>query len=671
MNVAEGESQKWTPPSPGEVLERVAAKCALPVETVQTALSEVGITLPSPVPPPRQIEVQRLRVEGTKSDGTDFSIDQRLTAGVWAIMYPDNFVGKTSILEFIVWALRGSPRQLAPNIKKWVRRITVDAVVTGQAVRLVLDHDASQNPSALRCRILSARSAAELADAQDADLRPLAEAGEAAQVEGLISTFMMEALGLTYTRIWNPAGGLDGHGAAQLHGWPVYFGACYLNPGGSKMLLGDYPSLSWLPGKLLELFIGLPYASVLAQLSTVSRRFVKQTSQAAHRAEQDRAARRTDHERWQRELADVREELQKARQSTGPLAAEAIAMVDATLDALRTARQAYADAADADQRAERAGLLAQQQVIDARETWQARRVLGLLSPNCCPRCEEPIDGDRHVIERQEASCAVCTRPLPEVNAELAQARIAELERELAAQQDLHRQISDRLRMLKKELDQAQTDHDVARARLDGIRAASAYQALRELELRAARLEGQLQVSETTAGASEPESDRTATILSVTHKVLTKVVTDAGSHLFPNLNQQIVALARDFGVRDLESVDFKRNGNLNATKDGAKTPFDDEGFPPGERLRVRIAVVIAMLRVSMQRGVPAHPGLLLIDAVGSEEVVTPDATRLVAELEKLTQQVPGLQVILTTAKPEYVEGVLPPERIITSSGPFMF
>ncbi|MGC5382073.1 hypothetical protein ACPXB1_26730 [Micromonospora sp. DT68] len=671
MSFGEGKGQAWTPPSPGEVLQQVAAKCALPVEAVATALSEVGITLPSPVPAPRQIEVQRLRVAGTKSDGTAFSIDQRLTTGVWAIMYPDNFVGKTSILEFIVWALRGSPRQLAPNIKKWVHRITVDVVVTGQAVRLVLEHDASQNPSRLRCRILSARNAAELTDAEDAELRPLAEAGDAKQVEELITTFMMEALGLTYTRIWNPAGGLDGRGAAQLHGWPVYFGACYLNPGGSKMLLGDYPSLSWLPGKLLELFIGMPYASVLAQLSTVSKRFVKQSNQAAHRAEQDQAARRADHERWQRELDDVREQLQQAHRSAGPLATEALARVDVTLDTLRTARQAYADAEDADQRAERAGLLAQQQVMDARETWQARRVLGLLSPSCCPRCEEPIDGGRHVIERKDASCAVCTRPLPQVNADLAQARIAELERELAGQQDLRRQISDHLGLRKQELAQAQTDHDAARARLDGIRAASAYQVLRDLELRAARLEGQLQVNETTQSAAEPESDTTATVLSVAHKVLTKVVTDAGNHLFPDLNQQIVALARDFGVRDLESVDFKRNGNLNATKDGAKTPFDDEGFPPGERLRVRIAVVIAMLRVSMQRGVPAHPGLLLIDAVGSEEVVTPDATRLVAELEKLSKQVPGLQVIVTTAKPEYVEGVLPPERIITSSGPFMF
>ena len=671
MSVVGGVGQTWTPPSSGEVLERVAVKCALPVETVETALSEVGITLPSPVPPPRQIAVQRLRVVGTKSDGTDFSIDQRLTAGVWAIMYPDNFVGKTSILEFIVWALRGSPRQLASNIKRWVRRITVDAVVTGQAVRLVLDHDASQDPSRLSCRILSARSADELADAQDADLRPLAEAGEAKQVEDLISTFMMEALGLSYTRIWNPAGGLDGRGAAQLHGWPVYFGACYLNPGGSKMLLGDYPSLSWLPGKLLELFIGMPYASVLAQLSTVSKRFVKQANQAAHRVEQDRTARRTEHERWQRELADVREELQKVHQNADPLAAEAIAMVDATLDTLRTTRQAYTDAEDAYQHAERACLLAQQEVMDARETWQARRVLGLLSPNCCPRCEEPIDGDRHVTEQQEASCAVCTRPLPEVNAELAEAHITELEHELAGQEDMRRQMSDRLVMLKDELAQAQTDHDAARARFDGIRAASAYQALRDLELRAARLEGQLQVTEPADGASEPKSDTTATVISATRKVLEKVVTDAGNHLFPSLNQQIVALARDFGVRGLDSVDFKRNGNLNATKDGAKTPFDDEGFPPGERLRIRIAVVIAMLRVSMQRGVPAHPGLLLIDAVGSEEVVTPDATRLVAELEKLSQQVDGLQIIVTTAKPEYVEGVVPPERLITSSGPFMF
>ncbi|WP_157530832.1 hypothetical protein [Microtetraspora niveoalba] len=637
---------------------------------VETVLSEAGITLPSPVPPPRRIEVRRLRAIGTKNDGTSFSIDQTLEPGVWAIMHPKNLVGKTSTLEFLVWALRGRPRELGADVKSWVRRIAVDVVVSGQAVRVVLDQDTSQEPGQLGCRILSAGSAEELSTDVNTNLRPLAQADGEPQVAGLIGTFMMEALGLGYTSIWNPRGGMDGEGAAQNHGWPAYFGACYLNRGGDKLLLGDIKEVPSLPAKLLDLFIGIPYASVLTHLSTTQRRFMKETRQAAHRADQDRAARRNEREQWQRELDEVRQQLDEAHRAADPGAAETMAAVDAALDVLRTARQAFADAEDMHRSTEQACLIAEQQVMDAKETWQARRVLGLLSPTCCPRCEEPIEQARHVTERQNASCAVCTRPLPPVSAEFAEARIAELGQELAGQQEVRQQASDRLAVLGEALQEAHRRHEEARARLEEIQVAPTYQALRDLEIRAARLEGQLQATG-TAGNTSPSGapGTTEQVVAAVLEVLNAVAKEAADHLFPALNRQIVTLARDFGVPNLDSVDLKRNGHLNAKKGGKSTSFD--GFQPGERLRVRIAMVIAMLRVSTQRGLPAHPGLLLIDAIGSEEVTTPDATKLISELEKLSRELPGLQIILTTAKPEYVRDALPRERIITGDRNYMF
>ncbi|MGI5243120.1 hypothetical protein [Dactylosporangium sp. CA-139066] len=637
---------------------------------VGSALSEVGIALPSPVPPPRRIEVRRLRVAGVKNDGTDFHIDQALEPGVWAIMFAKNLVGKTSILEFVVWALRGKSRTLGPDVKSWVRRITVDALISNQAVRVVIHQDASEMPVGLRGRVLSAGSIDELLDAEDDDLHPLAAADGESQVEALIGTFMMEALGLGYTSIWNPTGGLDGEGAPQSHGWSSYFGACYLNPGGDTLLFGDVKEVASLSAKLLDLFIGVPYASVLTHLSTMQRRLSKEASQAANRAEQDRAARRSEREQWEAELDGLRRKLAAAKRDTDPRLGEAMSAVDGALDDLRSARQAHADAEDVHRDAERSCLLVEQQVMDVRETWQARRVLGLLTPRCCPRCEAPIEPARHATERQDASCAVCTRPMPPVDAELAGARIAELEQELASRQEARGQAAEKVADRSEAVGQARDRHESARARLDEIRFASAYATLRDLEIQAARLEGRLQATGTAddqpAATATPAVER---VVSAVVKVLTDVAKEAAVHLFPALNDQIVALARAFGVPNLDSVDLKRNGHLNAIKGGKKTSF--EQFQRGERLRVRIAVVIALLRVSEQRGVPTHPGLLLIDAIGSEEVTPTDATALISELQKLSNELPKLQVVLTTAKPEYVEGALAPERIITSDGEYMF
>ncbi|MDG4834200.1 hypothetical protein O7627_33590 [Solwaraspora sp. WMMD1047] len=659
----------WTPPSPGELLTRAAVKSDANLADVEGVLNDTGVRIPSPVPGQRHIQARRLRVEGTKKTGETFSIDQHFTPGVWAILHPRNSAGKTSMLEYLVWALRGRPRDLTPDVSAWMRRIRVDATVGGQHVRVALDQDTTRARPHLAGRLLSANSPDSLVAAMDGEMPVLASADEE-QVDRLIGTFMMESLGLDYTSVWNPSGGLDGQGSAQAHGWPAYFGACYLNPGGDKLLLGDVSASASLSARLMELFIGIPYASVLTHLSALRKRYTKETNQAIQRASQDRTARQAEREQWQRELDDVTRRMTAAQQSTNPRTEAALAAVDVALADLRTARQAHTIAEDDHRGADTGLLIAEQRVMDAKETWQARQVLGRLSPTCCPRCEAPIEPDRHASEREDASCAVCTRPMPAVDAELAEAQIEELEQQLAAQRATRQQTADKLKERAAQLHAAQQRYENAVSRLNEIAVAPAYRTLRELEIEAARLEGQLRVTGSADGGGRaPTEQRRERILTAVHAVVEAAVKEAAERLFPDLNREVVDLARSFGVANLDSVDVKRNGHLNAVKDGEHTPFGE--FSRGERLRMRIAMVIAMLRVSTQRGAAAHPGLLLIDAVGSEEVNTEPGRLLITELHRLAGELPGLQIILTTATPALVEGILPAERIITTEKDHMF
>jgi hypothetical protein len=659
-------AQTWTPPSPGDLLATAAAKSAATVAEVETVLHEAGIILPSPIPPHRRIKALRLRVRGVKKSGELINVDQRLDSGVWAIMHRSNSAGKTSLLEFLVWGLRGRPRDLPHHVKSWVRRLTVDVIVSGQYVRVVLHQDTSTARPRVSAVLLSADDEAQLLTAEDDELHALVTADGEEPVEQLIGTFMGEALGLDYTELWNRAGGLDGEGAGQVHGWPAYFGACYLNPGGDKLLFGDVQSLS---AKLLELFIGIPYASLLTHLSTAKKRYAKSTIQAAHRASHDRSARREDRERWQRELGDVRRRLAEEQQTVNPRAEMALAAVDAALAGLREAKQAYTAAEDAHRASERAWLRAEQQFMDATETEEARRLLGRLSPTCCSRCETPFEPDRYALERNDASCAVCTRPLPPVDPELAAARLVELEELLDAGREARQLTEDQLQANAEAVDRAQLRHEAAVSDLNEVSMARAFQSMRELELTAARLEGQLQA--TGSGDDDPPEppDRAGQILHDVHAVVEGVVKTAAGLLFPDLNRHIVELARTFGVADLDSVNVQRNGNINAIKDAEKTPFSD--FSRGERLRMRIATVIALLRISTQRGAASHPGLLLIDAVGAEEVTTVPGRKLIKALVDLADELPALQIVLTTATPALIEGLLPDDRIITTDGNHMF
>lgn len=148
-----------------------------------------------------------------------------------------------------------------------------------------------------------------------------------------------------------------------------------------------------------------------------------------------------------------------------------------------------------------------------------------------------------------------------------------------------------------------------------------------------------------------------------------IVKQATNIAYPLLDGHIVDLARSFGVENLDSVRLQRNGHINAVKAGVRTPFKD--FSRGDRLRMRIAAVIAMLRVGGQLGTRPHPGLLLIDALGSEEVTTEPGLALVSELQKLAGDIPELQIILTTATPELVVGVLQDDHIISSASDHIF
>ena len=250
----------------------------------------------------------------------------------------------------------------------------------------------------------------------------------------------------------------------------------------------------------------------------------------------------------------------------------------------------------------------------------------------------------------------------------AESVIEELRKEAEESRQIEANAEGAFDELDRTAQSAGADYEAARERLNAASVSSGYQRLRELELIAARLEGQLAATGSRPPETEPE-DGPGRVIDELRVAVEAVVKQATDEVFPQLDSNIVALAQAFGVENLDSVRLQRNGNINAVKAGKKTPFSE--FSRGDRLRMRIATVIAMLRVGSQLGTHPHPGLLLIDAVGSEEVAIEPGRALVAELQKLATELPDLQIILTTATPELVTGVMNDAHIITSADDHMF
>lgn len=106
---------------------------------------------------------------------------------------------------------------------------------------------------------------------------------------------------------------------------------------------------------------------------------------------------------------------------------------------------------------------------------------------------------------------------------------------------------------------------------------------------------------------------------------------------------------------LESVKLGSNATLALTKGGEDTSFGK--VTAGERLRLRIATAIALLRVGKERGLGRHPGLLIIDSPGAEEVSEIDLAALLGELQKITNETQGLQILVASANPTAIVGQL--------------
>jgi ABC-type ATPase with predicted acetyltransferase domain len=96
--------------------------------------------------------------------------------------------------------------------------------------------------------------------------------------------------------------------------------------------------------------------------------------------------------------------------------------------------------------------------------------------------------------------------------------------------------------------------------------------------------------------------------------------------------------------------------------GAQSFFGKQS--PGEQVRLRIAVVIALLRVGARLGISTHPGLVLIDSPKAEEVQDFDAAVVFKELAELAAS-NHIQVLITTADRELSKAVLPADCLVTA------
>lgn len=680
-------------PVPGEddLYAMIAARWpAVTPERARDVLAAHGIRLARPLPARRSMCVHRLYCEGAKTGTLDndgsFTFDLALGPGPWVLASRKNSAGKSNVLWALSWALRGesfSDYRRAES-SDWFRYIRADIEVAGVPASIRITFDKPGHPSA---ELLTADGLEHLLALQGREdtgerVRVAARAHGAEPVKQLIGRFMLDRLGLRTVSVWAAEPGAPREedrsrdSTEQVHGWASFYYALALNAGHERVLLGP-TSVGALPARLMQIFLDIPYVTELSEIAVAVKAFKQTERHGQRRAQQDTKARQSRRDPLVKDLADARTRLallaSQAPDLRGLLtevegAARQVSRLRDTHDALEQGLRKARKQRIADQRALRW----------ANESAAARMLLGALDPEVCPRCDTEIGDDRREEENTQHRCAVCTSGLavqPEDPQSRAEA-LDELERRMEASRRAESSNKRAHEQAEADLAQAQDRHERAAKVLEQVRSADSYTQVQEAAAIVYRLEGALdlidQDSDDTSPAQPLDHVSDLEILQATEGELRNIVRQRSTELFRDVDTELVRLAQALGVTHLTSVNLNLNGHVNARKSGQPARF--AAFSPGERLRMRIATVIAMITVGHRHGIDSHPGLLLIDAPTAEEVVPGDAETVLTALRDVAIDIEGMQLIITSMN-DALWDVFPPDRIIRSSvgaeGRYMF
>lgn len=616
----------------------VAARARCSVDEAKKVLERHGIqpwVAPPETPP---LTIHEVAFAGKKPDGTAFSFKWVVGLGLWAISSVDNDVGKSSVLAVIRWLLSG--------------RDKVDAVVRPMIASAFLRFTIGDEEISVAVEGARGEERGTVRIGDNAW-----ETIDSVSFEAVMDAIVLDRLALRPVARWQKYSGSE-DGRPSTRDWTSFIPALFFPEHGSDSLLGNAPTEA---GMLLQVFLGLPWYSTHRQADVALKFTGQQARDEQRRADRDREADRTAIEAAQRDLDAAKialAALPSDAAATARLRSAVAAVNTATRDHVAAQQISAARRADADG-AERLVGEARRGVVALQETIVAGAVFSELKAELCPRCEVMIGEDRRTAEAAQNLCSVCARPHgdPQVDAvealSAAEARVAELEQlhyevmaRAAAAADQENAAAAALVRAEKEQADAQLAPDLLQQRIDA-EVAVARAAGRVEELRR-RLRGDVKTAVTTLDDKVLKAARKE----AEHRM-------ADTELLAALDGEILKLAHLFGLQ-IDAVKIDRAGHLPVTKGEVRQSFGGEGgLSPSEKLRMRVAVVVAMLRVSRP---VSHPGLIVIDSPAAYEVADENLAHMLEQLEKLTAGTDRLQVLLATTRTDAVDAAIPAEQV---------
>ena len=643
-----------------EWLQAIAGKAQAKVSEVEAVLATYSIQ-PTPVlGTPRRLYLQEIEFSGVKSEianGGPFCFSWKdLQHGLWAMLSEQNFRGKSTIIEVARWMLRGhESNTLQEDVRSWIHETRL---------RFFLDADTFEVKAQTHGKVVgSLRRMRSVHENAPEDSTILATFESASEFESVMANFFMQAFSMDTIATWRKSG--SGEGAPVAHGWAALSGAMFIGTN-YEVLLGDLPTQSGVPARLMQMYLGVPWVSTLASARTAlqlveqaARSSARRNLQAQENAKERIATLKLELSAKLTELQAMPsdEDIHKAIKTD----TEHLASLQREV---RTLTERLEREATTLRFAKEASIEDRRDLQTHNDSVSANAVFRRLEPKCCPRCDHTISKARMEREHSESACSVCGESVS--SSEDAEELKSQLEETVMASQEAVKKAKARhddteTTLLNQKAKIVDLQQRIEMTTLD----LASHVKRHDLITAVAVLEGRLEEASLIQNPLDDDRSSEIKILGAIASETEKRVKEIRDGLLADVSKRLVQYAKAFGMENLSDAALKGNGNLSLTKAGAETSYSR--VTEGEKLRLKVATVLAMIEIAEDRGIGRHPGLLMIDSPAAQEVSPDDVDHLVTGLQEVSGKLPHMQVFVAGITSKAITDHIPVSHRQQASG----
>lgn len=580
--------------------------------------------------------------------------------GVNGIGSGKNLRGKSTILNVLMWALSGRCAKFQPDVKSWIHGVQVDWQVGSEHLRVKFRNSDGHPEGTVEL----------IAGNDGAPGKPvvLGEFAGEEQFEGVMGSVMMARLRLEEIPVWT----VD---RSVRHKWPAYASVFTVRADTLNPVVGNVNELGV---RMLQMLIGTDWGPALAATSTALRGLESESAAAGEKASaasEVLAKARATAEAEVERLTAAFNAIPAGTPDVRDIMISAGVAIDQTRTLHELERQLLTASANVDT------IKLQLRTAKARdhtvlEDKLAIRFFHQMNPSRCPRCSASVTAEQRAAEIEQHECSLCARDL-----DLDQIEVHDFgDNDAPVGDDAASPVND-VDALREALVGAEralealaaritAEEEVLAAAEEANRTAQGHAAAaeerRDVELALARAQGALSAfgdaSESTPGNTVDPT--TFAVLTIAEKLLKEWMRDGQAPLLEAISRDVEALAVGFGADSLSNIRLDGSGVMRLVKHGK--PVTYSGVTDGEKLRLKIATAVALIKHGSVAGVGRHPGFLVLDSPAAEEMPEEDLGVLVKALIAVAGEA-DMQIFVGTRNTPPLLGLLNEQSRVIAPG----